>query len=236
MYKIHSGSDDIFSKDGIRAHRNIIYFYPEITFMSSNDTYRTIASSSSGHYRDRGSRFIAFAYPVEDEESIKKILLGLRKEYHDASHHCYAWVLGADKSSYRLNDDGEPSGSAGRTIYGQLVSSDLTNILIVVVRYFGGTKLGLPGLIKAYRTAAREALDQSIMVTKTVKNLIEINFDYQAMNDVMKIIKEEDIEQIETAFDLRCQIIFTVRKLHANRVCERLSKINNLKFNYLKSQ
>ncbi|MCX6233851.1 MAG: YigZ family protein [Bacteroidetes bacterium] len=204
--------------------------------MPANDTYRTIASSSSGQYRDRGSRFIALAYPVEDEESIKQILMGLRKEYHDALHHCYAWVLGADKSSYRLNDDGEPSGSAGRPIYGQMVSNDLTNVLIVVVRYFGGTKLGIPGLINAYRTAAREALDQAIMVTKTVKDFIEINFDYQAMNDVMKIMKEENIEQIETAFDLRCRIIFTVRKLQAHRVCERLSKINNLKFNYLKSQ
>jgi uncharacterized YigZ family protein len=204
--------------------------------MPSEDTYRTIASASTGQFRDRGSRFIALAYPVEDEETIKQILLRLRKEYHDASHHCYAWVLGADKTSYRLNDDGEPSGSAGQPIYRQLVSNDLTNVLIVVVRYFGGTKLGIPGLINAYRTAAGEALNQAIMVTKTVKDLIEINFDYQAMNDVMKIMKEEDIEQIETAFDLHCRIIFTVRKLVAHRVCERLSKINNLKFNYLKSQ
>jgi uncharacterized YigZ family protein len=201
--------------------------------MSTDDTYNTIASRSSGQFRDRGSRFIAIAFPINDEESIKSILTGLRKEYHDASHHCFAWVLGHDKSSFRMNDDGEPAGSAGRPIYGQILSKDLTNVLIVVIRYFGGTKLGIPGLINAYRTASAIALGNTTVIIKTIHNVYEIIYEYQVMNDVMKILKEEHAEQIETSIELTCHIVFSVRKNNAIKVFEKLSKINNLQIRFL---
>ena len=141
-----------------------------------DDTYRTIKRESEGYFRDRGSKFYAFAYPVETEDEVKEHLEELRKKYYDARHHCYAYQLGAEKTSYRINDDGEPSSSAGKPIFGRIQSHDLTNILIVVIRYFGGVKLGVPGLINAYKTAAEEAILKNKIETKTINEVYELSY------------------------------------------------------------
>ena len=203
--------------------------------MLFEDTYKTISSESEGLFKDRGSKFIAKAYPVSSEAEIKEIQKKLRKEYYDARHHCFAYILGHDKSAYRVNDDGEPSGSSGKPIYGQLLSNDLTNVFVVVIRYFGGTKLGIPGLINAYRTATKDALKNAKIITKTVNEVYEIQYQYDVMNDVMKIMKEDDLEQIETKFDLSCKIVFSVRKSNSNKVYEKLAKIKDLKIKFLKT-
>ncbi|MCD4681654.1 MAG: YigZ family protein [Bacteroidales bacterium] len=204
--------------------------------MLCEDTYKTIEKVSEGIYKEKGSKFISFAFPVIDEKDVKSKIEELRKEYHDARHYCYAYRLGFDKSIYRVNDDGEPSGTAGRPIYGQIVSKDLTNIMVVVVRYFGGTKLGVSGLINAYKTATKEALDNAQIITKTIQDIYQVNFDYESMNDVMKIIKEENINQIFHSFDLKCVIKFSVRKNNSNKVFKRFSKIKNLRINYLHTE
>jgi len=203
--------------------------------MLFEDTYRTIRKPSEGIYKDRGSKFIALAFPVKDEESVKENLEKVRKLYHDARHHCYAYRLGFDKLTYRVNDDGEPSGTAGKPIFGQFLSNDLTNILVVVVRYFGGTKLGVGGLIKAYKTATAEALNEGFFITKKVLDIYEINFEYDQMNDVMKILKEDNINQIDHRFDLKCMVKFSIRKKFTNDVYDRLDKIKNLRIKYLQT-
>lgn len=203
--------------------------------MLFEDTYKTINEISEGLFKDRGSKFIAFAFPINNEEDVKERLAELRKKYHDARHHCYAYVLGQDKSAYRINDDGEPSGTAGRPIHGQILSHDLTNILIVVIRYFGGTKLGVSGLINAYRTAGREAIESNIIVTKTIHEVYNVYFQYERMNDVMKIIKEEGLKVISQQFELECSLSFSVRKKSANYIYERFSKIKDLKIKYLQT-
>lgn len=201
--------------------------------MLFEDTYRTISKPSEGSYKDKGSKFIALAFPVRNENDVKQKLEEVRKKYHDARHHCYAYRLGFDKMAYRVNDDGEPSGTAGKPIFGQFLSNDLTDILVVVVRYFGGTKLGVSGLIKAYKTATIEALNQELFITKKVLDVYEINFEYDQMNDVMKILKEDTINQLDQRFDLKCMVKFSVRKKLTNDVYERLSKIKNLRIKYL---
>ena len=143
--------------------------------MLFDDSYKTIVNHSEGFFKDRGSKFISHAYPVKTEEDVKGILAQLRKDYYDARHHCYSYILNPDKSAFRINDDGEPSGSAGKPIHGQLLSYDLTNILVVVIRYFGGTKLGIPGLINAYREATRDALNQTEIIKKTLTNISKLN-------------------------------------------------------------
>ena len=203
--------------------------------MLFDDTYKTIAAKSEGYFKDRGSKFYAFAYPVITEQGIKDILKDLRKEYYDARHHCFAYILGCDKSVYRVNDDGEPSGTAGKPIYGQLLSNDLTNILVVVIRYFGGTKLGIPGLINAYRTAAKNAIKNAAIITKTLSDVYEITYDYNVMNKVMKILKDEKLQQLTHDFQMRCKITFSVRKKNTNKIYEKFQKINNLKIKYLRT-
>jgi len=203
--------------------------------MDTNDTYKTLAGLSKGIYKDRGSRFLAFAYPVFSEEEIQPILLTLRKEYHDARHFCYAYRLGAEKEFFRTNDDGEPSNSAGKPILGQIVAYDLTNVLIVVVRYFGGTLLGVGGLINAYRAAAADALANARVLTKTTNDIYELEFGYSSMNDVKKVIKEEKLTQVEQKFDLTCSIKISVRKSRSENVVERLGKIEGLRIRYLRS-
>ncbi len=198
------------------------------------DTYKTLKGLSKGIYKDRGSRFLAFAYPVFSEEEIKPILLTLRKEYHDARHFCYAYRLGAEKEFFRTNDDGEPSNSAGKPILGQIMAYDLTNVLIVVIRYFGGTLLGVGGLINAYRSAAMDALANARVLTKTINDIYELQFDYSSMNDVKKVIKEEKLTQIEQKFDLTCSIKISIRKSRSENVVERLGKIEGLSVKYLK--
>ena len=201
--------------------------------MSQDDAYRTISAVSKGSYREKGSRFISYAFPVHSEADIKEKLAGLRKEYHDARHHCYAYRLGFDKSVHRMNDDGEPSGTAGRPIFGQIVSYDLTQILIVVVRYFGGIKLGKPGLINAYRSAAKDALENAVLVDRLVHEEYEIRFNYMEMNIVMRILKEENAKIIHQEFGDSCQIVFSIRKNCEKKITERLKKISDISLSLL---
>jgi len=196
--------------------------------MAEFDTYRTIKQRSEGVFRDRGSRFLAFAFPVFTRDEIKKTLDELRKEYHDARHHCYAYRLGAAKEIFRANDDGEPSGSAGNPILGQIRSNDLSNILIVVVRYFGGTLLGVGGLINAYRTAAANAIQDAIIVTGAEQDLIEIVFSYAMMNKVMKILRDEGMKILEQDFTESCKIKASIRKSRMDQVLGRLSTVEEI--------
>jgi uncharacterized YigZ family protein len=191
--------------------------------MAELDTYRTIKQRSEGVFRDRGSKFLAFAFPVYTTDEIKKTLAELQKEYHDARHHCYAYRLGAAKEIFRANDDGEPSGSAGKPILGQIRSNDLSNILIVVVRYFGGTLLGVGGLINAYRTATAKAIQDAIIITAAEQDLIEINFPYVIMNKIMKIIRDEEMKILEQDFTETCKIKAFIRKSRTTQVLNRLS-------------
>ena len=192
-------------------------------------SYRTIKKRSEGVFRDRGSKFLAFAYPASDEEKIKDLLGSLRNKYHDARHHCYAWRTGAAGENFRANDDGEPSGTAGRPVLGQIQKHELTNILIVVVRYFGGTLLGTGGLINAYRSAAADALEHAEIITKTVEDIIDVKFPYAAMNDVMKVLKEEQAEQLKQDFDMDCIIRVAVPLENSERVTGRLGGIDQVK-------
>jgi len=203
--------------------------------MLFDDTYKTAAAPCEGLFKDRGSKFIAYVFPVSSEEEVKKHLAELRKEHFSARHHCYAFRLGADKQHFRSNDDGEPSGTAGKPILGQIQSHDLTNILVVVVRYFGGTLLGVSGLIAAYKGAADDALSRAPIVERTVNEIYELKFPYAAMNEVMKILKDEELEQFDQQFELDCSLKFAVRKSTADQVCEQLKKINELKIVYLKT-
>ncbi|HBL77821.1 MAG: YigZ family protein [Bacteroidetes bacterium GWF2_42_66] len=188
------------------------------------DVYKTIEIASEGLFKDKGSRFIGYAFPVFTEDEIKDHILRLKKEHYSARHHCYAWRLGADKERFRANDDGEPSSSAGKPILGQIHSFDLTNILIVVVRYFGGTLLGVSGLINAYRAAAKDAIENARIIEKTVEDIIMVEFGYESMNDVMKIFKDEQLPQLETSFDLNCRIKTSVRLSESQRICGLLKK------------
>jgi uncharacterized YigZ family protein len=188
------------------------------------DRYLTLEAPAETSCRERSSKFLAYAYPVEDEERIRTILDELRKRYYDATHHCYAWRLGPRGEQFRANDDGEPSGTAGKPILGQLLSHELTDTLIVVVRYFGGTKLGVPGLIAAYREAAAEAIAAARIVERTVDRTIRIDFPYAAMNDIMRVVKEERPRIVEQRFDNLCTMRLAIRESCAERLAERLKK------------
>lgn len=192
------------------------------------DKYLTINAPSEGLYKEKGSKFIAFAIPVSNVEQIKTILEEKRKEHHDARHVCYAYILGVDKADYRSNDDGEPSGTAGRPILGSLLSAGVTNVLIAVVRYFGGTKLGTSGLINAYKVASADALENAEIVEKTVDEEIHISFDYLVMNDVMKIIKDVAPQVMSQLFDNNCNMVLSIRKGDAPNLIERLKKVESL--------
>lgn len=196
------------------------------------DTFRTIIEQSEGLYKDKGSKFLAFAFPVQNEEQIKEHLQELRKKYYDARHHCYAYALGPMRDAFRINDDGEPSGTAGKPIYGQILSHDLTNILIVVIRYFGGVKLGVRGLINAYKAAALEAIDNNTIEEKIIKEVYELEFDYPLMNEVMRVLKEQDLEQISHDFSMSCKILFAVRRNSADSIKGIFSSIYGLKITY----
>ena len=201
--------------------------------MLFDDTYKTISAPAEGVFKDKGSKFIAFAYPILSESEVKPILLKLRAEHTKANHFCYAYRLTPDKSVFRINDDGEPSGTAGRPILNVLLSAELTNILVVVVRYFGGTLLGVPGLIAAYKGAAAEAAGLADVIEKTVNDRYEIRFDYLVMNDVMRLVKEEQLQIIEQQFDNECVISFETRTSQLNKVLQKLEKINEIKIKYL---
>ncbi len=197
------------------------------------DTYKTITKESQGLYKEKGSKFIALAFPVRDEEQIREILAGVKKEYYDAQHHCYAWVLGYDQSHHKFNDDGEPSGTAGKPIWGQLRSHEICNALIIVVRYFGGTKLGVRGLIDAYKGAAGDALENNKIVTRTIRDYYSIHFDYPAMNDVMRIMKEFDLPQHTHDFGMRCRIEFSIRQKDAEKVLNQFKLIRETHLTFM---
>jgi len=198
-----------------------------------SDTYLTIKSFSHGEYKEKGSRFMAFAYPVNSIEEIKPIIEALRKEHHDARHHCYAYLLGPDRLTYRVNDDGEPSGTAGKPILGQINSRELTNILIVVVRYFGGRLLGVSGLINAYRSAAEDALSNAIIARLTIRDYYRISFPFSSLNSVMKLIKEEEISATDHNYDTTCTIALNFRISARERILNRLSRIEGLEAGFV---
>ena len=190
-----------------------------------SDSYRTIAAPAESHSRERSSKFLAFAYPVRNEEQIRTQLDELRKRYYDATHHCYAWRLGPRGENFRANDDGEPSGTAGKPILGQINSRELTDVLVIVVRYFGGIKLGTSGLIVAYRMAASLALDEAPVIEKTVDEDVAVAFEYPFMNDIMRIVKEESPEILEQSYDMDCLMRLRIRKSMMGKLRARLEKV-----------
>jgi uncharacterized YigZ family protein len=192
------------------------------------DSYKTVDGTAEGLYKEKGSRFISIVHPVTTEEEIKDLLTAIKAKYFDARHHCYAWILGADAKNSRANDDGEPSSTAGKPILGQILSRGLTNVLVVVVRYFGGTKLGTSGLIQAYRIAAADALDHAVVIEKNEESLLHISFSYLAMNDVMKVLKEEDPHVEERNLELTCRMTLRVRLSALARLRERLLGIESV--------
>ena len=192
------------------------------------DQYRTISGSSKGVYKEKGSKFIAIARPVDSLDNVRSQLEQIRKQYHDARHHCYAYKIGKDSPEIRYNDDGEPSGTAGKPIFGQIESFGLTNLLIVVIRYFGGVKLGTGGLIQAYRSAARDALEGATIITNTIKLSFSVNFPYEVTSEVMRIIQEEDLEIIDQQFTHKTFLTLLIRKLKFQRVVDRFFSIDGI--------
>lgn len=193
------------------------------------DTYKTIISTSEGWYKDKGSKFLAFAYHVEKESEVKEIIEELKKQFYDARHHCYAWRMGYDGAHTRANDDGEPSSTAGRPILGQIISRDLTNILVVVVRYFGGTKLGVSGLIQAYKESANEALEVAEIEERTIDSEVTINFEYVLMNSVMGVIKDMSPRIVEQIFDNDCKMVLSIRNSEFEQLVAKLDNIRGLR-------
>jgi len=200
--------------------------------MLFDDTYQTIEKPAEGIFRDRGSKFLALAYPVTNETEIKPILAKLKTAHPKANHHCWAMRLGIDRSVFRLNDDGEPSGTAGRPILNILLSRDITNVLLVVVRYFGGTLLGVPGLINAYKSATEAALNEAVIIQKTVNDVYTIEFDYTHTNEVMRIVKDEHLSIVKQSFDTNSRLQVSIRKTAVNQTLAKLSKIEKVVFRY----
>ena len=192
------------------------------------DSYLSVSAPAEGLFKDNGSRFISLAYPVESEEEVKDIVAELKKKYHDARHHCYAYRLGYLGDKFRANDDGEPSGSAGRPILGQIDSRGLSDTLVVVVRYFGGIKLGIPGLIRAYKTSTADALDKAGSVGKIAGRWFNVNFGYEEMNKVMKVLKDMDLKQKDQDFGTTCSLKSWVRLSQVEDFLKRLSGISGL--------
>ena len=199
--------------------------------MLFDDTYKTMQELSEGVYRVKGSKFIAYLYPINSENDLKDIIVALKAEHPKARHHCWALRLSPDRTVFRLNDDGEPSGTAGRPILNTLLSNELTNILAVVVRYFGGTLLGVPGLINAYKSATVEAVKNAKIIEKTVNSVFRIEFGHPQMNEVMKIVKEEDLKISNQNFDLNCSFSLEIRQSQVNKVIGRLEKVEGLRWN-----
>ena len=199
------------------------------------DSYLTITKPSEGIYKEKGSKFIAFAYPVFSEEEFKEHIQQLKKDYHDARHHCYAFRLGADHNAYRYSDDGEPSSTAGKPIFGQIQSFELTNIAIVVVRYFGGTKLGVGGLITAYKAAAQDAIKNAAIIERTVDNFYKIEFEYDIMSEVMNFVKQNQLEVTSQNLEEKGTIFFRIRQSNADLTLDQLKKIEGLKIEFLRT-
>ncbi|HJV76798.1 MAG TPA: YigZ family protein [Paludibacter sp.] len=195
-----------------------------------SDTYKTITTPAEGIYKEKGSKFLAFAIPVNTVDEVKEVVKNYRKEYYDARHVCYAYMLGAERKDFRANDDGEPSGTAGRPILGQINSRELTNVLVIVVRYFGGILLGTGGLVVAYKEATADALDHAKVIEKTVDETISINFDYILMNDVMRVIKDTNAQILHQIFDNNCSMLLNIRKQDSELVMSKLKKIIGVSF------
>lgn len=192
-----------------------------------SDSFLTISAPAEAIYKEKSSKFLTYAYPVHSEEGIRELLDALRKRYYDATHHCYAWRLGPHGEQFRSNDDGEPSGTAGKPILGQLLSNSLTNCLIVVIRYFGGTKLGVPGLIAAYKESAAEVIAEAEIIEQTVDTHFTIEFPYLVMNDVMRIIKEEQPNILSQDFDNLCTMRLSIRESRAEGLLGKLRKVES---------
>jgi len=199
------------------------------------DTYKTIKESAEGLFKDKGSKFIAYAYPFADEKDLKALLTAVKETHPKARHHCWAYRLTSDPRVFRLNDDGEPSGTAGRPILNALLAEDITQVLVVVVRYFGGTLLGVPGLIQAYKQATLDALAHATVIEKTVNDIYMLSFDYLQMNGVMRIIKEHDLLIRTQDFDNRCTMVVEIRQLIVNQVLAKISDLENVEAAYIKT-
>jgi len=196
-------------------------------------TYKTISESSVGFFKDKGSKFFSYAFPVKTEQEIKPIIDRIKKDYFDARHHCYAYRLGPDKIIYRVNDDGEPSGTAGKPIFGQIQSNDLTNILIVVVRYFGGTLLGTTGLIQAYKLSSANAIANSKIIECNVFSVYKLCFDYADLNKVMKLCKDLNLVYVNPVFDLKSSIILNIKKEFLEKALTKLHTFESIEITYL---
>jgi len=203
--------------------------------MTQDDTYNMLATRGDGLYKEKGSKFIAEAFTVMSEDEAKAAVTEIKKKYFDARHHCFAYMIGPDKKVFRSSDDGEPSGTAGKPILNQILSKDVTNVCIVVTRYFGGIKLGTSGLINAYKTAARDALDNAQIVEKTINEIYSLEFEYPLMNEVMRIMKEENLEQQNPRFGLDCYLEFSTRKNDASRIFDKFSNLFGVKISHIKT-
>ena len=200
-----------------------------------DDTYKTINALSEGLFKDKGSKFIAYAYPLRDEAEVKEKLATVKAEHPKARHHCWAYRLTPDRSVFRINDDGEPSGTAGRPILHALLSADVTNVLVVVVRYFGGTLLGVPGLINAYKGAAQDALSAATIVELTVNDVYRVTVAYEQLNDVMRIVKAEDLHILQQDFDSQCTVELEIRQTQVEQVIGRLGKVEGAETVFLRT-
>ncbi|MFO8236487.1 MAG: YigZ family protein [Bacteroidales bacterium] len=197
------------------------------------DEFLTINKPAESLYKEKGSKFLSFILPVQNEENVKEKLEAIKNKHYSARHHCYAYKLGIEKEIFRMNDDGEPSSTAGKPIYGQILAYDLTNVLIIVVRYFGGTKLGTSGLIRAYKSAAEKAIENSKIVKKTIGELFTIEFDYEHMKDVMKIIYDENLVPFDKNFQAHCTFTLGIRKKDQKKLLNRADQTKKLKIKKL---
>lgn len=207
--------------------------FARVKFILMIESFQTIASETQGLFKSKGSKFLSFAIPVKTVEEIKDIVSSFRKEYHNARHVCYAYVLGADRSEYRANDDGEPTGTAGRPVLGQIHSKELTDVLVVVVRYFGGILLGTGGLVTAYKEAAAEALNAAVIVEKNVEKYFEVLFHYPVMNEVMTLIKASEAVIISQKFEIECMLRCSVALRNEKQLFDQLEKIQKVRIIFL---
>ncbi|MET2984394.1 IMPACT family protein [Aureibaculum conchae] len=193
--------------------------------MKENDTYKTITKPSEEViFKDRGSKFLGYAFPLQSEDEVKQIVENLKNQHHKARHWCYAWRIGIEHVQYRTNDDGEPNNSAGLPIYGQILSNRVTNVLVVIVRYFGGTKLGVGGLVNAYKTTAQLALESARITTKTINTHFKLLFEYPQMNTVIRIVKDTNATIVKQKMELKCEFVIAIRKSEAEKLQSALSE------------
>jgi uncharacterized YigZ family protein len=204
--------------------------------MTEKDTYKCITTpDTESLFKDRGSKFIGYAFYVENEDDIKERISEVKKIHYSARHHCYAYRIGSEEIKFRANDDGEPSHSAGDPILGQIIAKDLTNVLVVVVRYFGGIKLGVGGLIQAYKAAAKEILDECKIETRTINKLFSVTLEYTELNQIMRFVKENNLNIVEQKMEMNCEIILSIRLKDADTIFDKLSKMHKLKTKILES-